>query len=347
MYKDIWRALAVAALVLAGGAGVRAQDAERFYAGRALTLVTSFTPGGLNDIAGRLVARHLGRFLPGTPTINVQNMPGAGGLVAANYLYNVAARDGSIIGQLDRSVAQSGIRGAANVKFDALKFTWLGSLSTYGAEAYIMWVNARYPAEKVADLDRSGTRARLGAVTGGTNHLISLVAQKVLGLNIEVIAGYPGAGAIWLAMRNGELDGQIIGITSVKAEHPELWRERALRGLVQFGRADRLADFADLPTGRELAKTDDDRALVAFAELPFLTSLPFVAPPDTPADRARALREAFMRMVADAEFIAEAARLNVELSPRDGQYISDIIERSATIPRGVIERYNAITDVAK
>ena len=338
------KALAAALMFAASCRSAQAQGGEAFYAGRQVTLITSFAPGGLNDIAGRLVSRHLRRFLPGQPAIVVQNMPGAGGLVAANYLYNVAAADGSIIGQLDRSVAQSGLRGAPNVKFDALKFTWLGSLSTYGSEAYVLWVNKVHPAQTVADLAKPSVRTRLGAVTGGTNSLISLVAQKVLGLNVEVISGYAGGAAIWLGMLNGELDGQIIGITSVKAEHPELWRDKALRGLVQFGRSERLASMPDIPTGRELAKTDADRAVVEFAELPFLTSLPFVAPPNVPADRARALQEAFAKMVVDPEFLAEAEKLNVELSPASGESILGVLQRSAGVPKDVIARYNAIVD---
>ena len=336
---------ALAALLLTVGtiAG-HAQSVETFYAGKQLTLITSFAPGGLNDIAGRLVSRHLRRFIPGQPGIVVQNRPGAGGLVAANYLFNVGNADGTVIGQLDRSVAQSGLRGAPNVKFDPLRFTWLGSLSTYGSEAYVLWVNKAHPAHTVADLAKPGVRTRLGAVTGGTNSLISLVAKNVLGLNVEVISGYAGGAAIWLGMLNGELDGQIIGITSVKAEHPELWRDQALRGLVQFGRADRLESFSQIPTGRELAKNDADRALVEFAELPFLTSLPFVAPPNVPADRARALQDAFVKMIADPDFLAEAEKLNVELSPASGENILSVLKRSAGVPREVIARYNGIVD---
>ncbi len=337
-----------AALAFFGFAGMsRGQTIEQYYSAHVVTLVTSFAPGGLNDIAGRLVARHLPRFLSGAPVVNVQNMPGAGGLVAANYLFNVAARDGSVIGQIDRSVAQSGIRGAPNVKFDPLEFNWLGSLSTYANEAYIMWVDVKHPARTVADLDKPGMRARMGAVTGGTNQLMSLVAQRALGLNIDVISGYAGGAAIWLAMANGEIDGQIIGVTSVKAEHPELWRDHALRGLVQFGRADRLKDFPDLPTGRELAKDDETRSLVEFAELPFLTSLPFVAPPGVPADRAAALQKAFAAMTEDADFRAEAAKLNVELSPQGAGYIQRVLKRSAEIPKSVIARYNSMIDAAK
>ena len=203
-----------------------AQPVEEFYKGRTVTLVISFGSGGLNDIAGRLVAQHLPRFIPGHPRIVAQNMPGAGGLVAANHLYNAAPQDGSVLAQLDRSVAQSGIRGAANVKFDPLKFTWLGSLSNYDNEAYLLWVNVTHPARTVADINRLATPTRLGAVSGGTNMLMSLTAKETLGLNVKVIRGYVSGPAVWLAMDRAEVDGQTIGFTSVMAEHPEKWESK-------------------------------------------------------------------------------------------------------------------------
>jgi tripartite-type tricarboxylate transporter receptor subunit TctC len=321
-----------------------AQSVEQFYKGRTLTLVISFGPGGLNDIAGRLVAQHLPRFIPGQPRIIVQNMPGAGGLVAANHLFNTAPQDGSVFVQLDRSVAQSGIRGAANVKFDPLKFTWLGSLSNYDNEAYLLWVNVSHRARTVADINRLAAPTRLGAVSGGTNMLMSLTAKETLGLNVKVIRGYVSGPAVWLAMDRAEVDGQTIGFTSVMAEHPEKWTNKDIRPLLQFGRATRLSLFSELPTARELAPTLEARALVEFAELPFLTSLPYAAPPNLPADRARALQTAFDKMSRDGAFIADAKQRRVELSPSDGEQIMAALRRSAAVPKQVIERFNAILE---
>jgi tripartite-type tricarboxylate transporter receptor subunit TctC len=241
-------------------------------------------------------------------------------------------------------VAQSGIRGAANVKFDPLKFTWLGSLSNYGNEAYLLWVNVAHPAKSVADINRLTTPTRLGAVSGGTNMMISLVAKETLGLNVKVIRGYVSGPAVWLAMDRGEVDGQTIGLTSVMAENPEKWEKQEIRPLLQFGRATRLAAFADLPTARELAPTPQARAIVEFAELPFLTSLPYVAPPNLPADRARALQAAFVAMGRDEAFIAEAGKRRVELSPIDGGEIMAVLRRSAATPKQVIDRFNAILE---
>jgi tripartite-type tricarboxylate transporter receptor subunit TctC len=142
-------------------------------------------------------------------------------------------------------------------------------------------------------------------------------------------------------MDRAEVDGQTIGFTSVMAEHPEKWASKQIRPLLQFGRATRLALFSELPTARELAPTPEARALVEFAELPFLTSLPYVAPPHLPAERARALQTAFVAMTRDEAFIADAGKRRVELSPSDGDQIMAVLRRSAAMPKKVIEQFNA------
>ena len=298
--------------------------------------------------AGRLLARHLGRFLPGQPSIIVQNMGGAGGLVAANHLYNVAPKDGSVIAQLDRNVAQSGIRGASNVKFDALRFIWLGSLSTFRDEAYVIWINSSHAVKSLAELPGARSPVKIGVVTGGTNHVIAKVAREVLGLNIQIVSGYPGGAGLWLAFLKGEIDGQPLGLTSVRVERPELWESRAVRGLVAFGATARLASLPDVATARELATGDAAKlALIEFAELPFFTSQPFVAPPGLPADRAAALQQAFLAMTQDPRFIAEAEKQHIELSPIGADGIMTRLKAAAATPRDVIDAFNRIVDFAR
>lgn len=329
---------------MAAMSAARSQSAEDFYRGRSITLILGFAPGGLNDIAGRLVGQHLGRFIPGRPRIVAQNMLGAGGLLAANHLYNAAPRDGTVIAALDRSNAQTGLRGISTVRFDALKFTWLGSLSDYGTDSYLLWVDARHPANTIADINRLPAPTRMGAVGGGTNMLIALLAKEALRLNLQVIRGYTGGPALLLAIERGEIDGVTLGLSAILAEYPRKWENKEIRPLLQFGRATRLAKLADVPTAREYAPDEEARALVEFGELPFLTSQPFVAPPDVTADRAQVLRAAFNQMVRDPAFIADARKRRVELSPIDSEGIHAVLARAAGTPRPIIDRFNMIVD---
>jgi tripartite-type tricarboxylate transporter receptor subunit TctC len=325
-----------------------AQTVEQFYKGRTVTLFVGTAPGGINDLSARLVARHLGRFIPGNPTIVVQTQPGAGGLVAANRIYSAAEKDGSVLAKLERAVPQLAIQGNPNARFDPGRFTWLGSLSSYANDAYMMLVNATHPAKAAADLLRPGVAVNLGADNAASSNLIfGLIAREVLGLHVNVVRGYTGAAPMFLAMQTGELDGQMIGLSSVKTGQRELWNAHAFRPLLQFGRRTRLAELADLPTGRELARDPGAQALIEFAELPFFMALPFAAPPDLPPDRAEALRSAFMTMARDRGFVEEAERLGFDVSPIDATEVQDLLARSAATPRDVIARYNRLVEPQK
>ena len=320
-----------------------AQSVEQFYKGRTVTLVVGFAPGGINDISGRIVGRHLGRFIPGNPTVVVQNLPGAGGLGAANRMYSVAEKDGSVIAGLGRSVPQLAIQGNPNVSFDPHKFTWLGSLSSYAHDAYLLTVIARHPAKTIADVNKPGMAVNLGTDrAGATNVVFSLIAKDVLGLQVNLVRGYQGAAPIFIAMQRGEVDGQVIGLSSIKAGQRALWEAKQLRPLLQFGRLTRLPELPDVPTGRELAKDPNAQALLEFAELPFFMALPFVAPPDVPADRAKALQTAFMAMCKDQAFLDDAQKLGLDISPIDGAGIEKLLTRAAATPKDVIDRFNAI-----
>jgi tripartite-type tricarboxylate transporter receptor subunit TctC len=320
-----------------------AQSIESFYRGRTVTMLVGTSPGGINDISARLVARHLSRFLPGTPTIVVQNNPGGGGLVTANRLYVNSDKDGSVLAKLERAVPQLAIQGHSNAQFDPAKFTWLGSLSSYTNDAYLMLVNANYPARTVADLKT--TRAVLGADNAASSNLIfAVIAKEVLGLNVSIVRGYTGAAPLFLAMQRGELDGQMVGLSSVRTGQRDLWTKGAFRPLMAFGRDRRHPEFADMPVGRELAGDSDARALIEFAELPFFMALPFAAPPGLPPDRAKALQTAFMAMCRDKTFVEEAETLGIDMSPIDGTAILTLLARTAATPRDVIARYNSISE---
>ena len=320
-----------------------AQSVEAFYKGRTVTLLVGTSPGGINDLSARLVARHLGRLIPGNPFIVVQTQPGAGGLVAANRLYRGVDRDGSVLAKLERAVPQLAIQGNRNASFDPTKFTWLGSLSSYANDAYMMLVNASHPAKNVADLHRPDTSVALGGDNAASSNLIfALIAREVLGLNVKLVRGYTGAAPMFYAMQAGELDGQMVGLSSVKTGQRDLWERHAFRPLMQFGRTTRLKELADLPTGRELTHDANALALIEFAELPFFMALPFAAPPDIPADRAAALQRAFMAMCRDPAFLEEAEKIGFDVSPIDAAEVQRLLARSAATSKDVIARYNAL-----
>jgi tripartite-type tricarboxylate transporter receptor subunit TctC len=214
-------------------------------------------------------------------------------------------------------------------------------MSSYKQDAYLLLINADNPIKSVSDLEKPGASLRIGAGrAGSSNRHFALIAKDVLGLdNINIIPGYPGATNIFLAMQTGEVDGQVIGYGSSKAGQRALWDAHKLRALIQFGRVDRHSDFPDVPTGRELAKTDKQRALVEFAELAFFMAMPMLAPPNIPEDRAQALQKAFMQMCADPQFVAEANKLGLEVSPVDAQGIKTLLKRAAETPKDVMAQY--------
>ena len=238
---------------------------------------------------------------------------------------------------------QLAIQGEPNVAFDPQKFTWLGSLSAYTNDAYLLTVIARHPAKTIEDVNKPGMAVNLGTDrAGATNVSFSLIAKEVLGLQVNLVRGYQGAAPIFIAMQRGEVDGQVIGLSSILAGQRALWDGKELRPLLQFGRTTRLPELPDVPTGRELAKDAKAKALLEFAELPFFMALPFAAPPDIPPERAKALQAAFMAMCRDQSFVDEARKLGLDISPIDGDGIASLLTRAAATPKDVIDRFNDI-----
>lgn len=287
-----------------------------FYAGKSLRLTVGSSAGGGTDIVARLLARHIGRFVPGNPAVVVVNQPGGGGLVGANRIANTAARDGTEFATMERAIPQFAIMGDPNVHFDPLTLTWLGSLSSYQNDAFMLLINSDHSARTAEDLRSGKMMARLGASQqGSTNLTFAIIAKDVLGLNVEAISGYAGTAKISLAMASREIDGQLMGIVSVQASQRNLWETKAVRPLVQFARNTRHPVLPDVPTGQELVKDKEGLALLEFAEMPFFMAQSFVAPPAIPSERAQALRTAFMQMTGDEEYRTDARKLDIDDSP--------------------------------
>ena len=329
-------------MLTAGAQHAHAQDSvEAFYQGRQINLVVGYGPGGGYDLTARLIARHIGRFIPGHPSVAVQNMPGAGSLRAANWLYDAASKDGGTIALFGSDIAMIGLLGTnPNVQFDARKFTWLGSSSSFGNDAYVLIVRADAKSPTLAAArQKDGPPLVLGGTGEGARDAdVPKILRDALGLNIKQVLGYPDSPSIFLAVERGEIDGRTFDFTSVKSTRPAWLKPgNGFNVLLQFARETRHPELAEIPTARELARDDNGRALIAFAETPLLTmARPFAAPPGVPADRAKALQEAFLATHRDPQFLAEAARMGLDISPVGADGLARGVERLAQAPPAVV-----------
>ena len=333
---------AVVSLATDRGASAAVDD---FYKGKSITVICGLAAGGNYDMAARLVGKYMVKHLAGSSGPVVQNMPAAGGIAAMNHMYNGAPKDGATIAVMQRAMPQQAYLDESGMRFDPNKFTYLGTMSSYAGDAFPIFIMSDRPVTSWQDI-RAGSDKKIvmGAVgAGSTNLTFPLIAKHALNLNIDVIRGYAGAPAIYLAMQRGEVDGQAAGLASIKAQQRAAWDSKQFRVLIQFGRTTRLAELADVPTGQELATDPDARALIAFAEAPFFMAMPFIAPPDLPAERVVALRTAFERSMADPAFRAEAEKFDLDVSPLSGEAVAKLVRDMATTPKAVIEQFNTIS----
>jgi tripartite-type tricarboxylate transporter receptor subunit TctC len=334
----------MAALLLAGAltGQARADAVSDFYKGKTITMIVSYGPGGGYDTYGRILAQHMSKHIPGNPTIIINNMPGAGSLKGANYIYNVAPKDGTAFGTFARNIPLLALldKTDQNVQFDPTKFTWIGSSSSGENDAYVLIARKDAKAKSIEELRKpGGPPLILGSTGEGTSSdAWPIVLRDMLGFNIKPIAGYTDSGALYLAMERGEIEGRTTGISSVKSNKPEwLKPDGIMQILVVMGRKTRYPELPNVPTARELAKSDKDRALIEVLELPYAMSRPFAAPPGVPKERADALVKAFMETHKDPAYLKEAERLKIDVSPIDGDDVRARIESISKVPPDVMK----------
>lgn len=318
--------------------------AEDFYKGKTISLMVANAAGGGYDLYARLLARHLGRHIPGNPAILVKYQGGAGGMVMANALYGSTPRDGLTIGLMARANPLERVLGNPAAKFDNEKFTWLGTASSFRNDAYCLVIRADSPVRSIADAQSTSRPLLFGGVAaGGTDTDLLLVARSVLKLNLQLIRGYQGVPDINLAIRRGEVDGQSVGISALRNSMADWLAAGKLRFLVQFAHQTRWSGLPDVPTAYELA-APEDRALIELAELPLRMARPFVAPPELPPERAAILKQAFMDTQSDPAYLAEVNDLQIDISPLSGDAIQQLLRRLAGSPPALIQRYKDILE---
>jgi tripartite-type tricarboxylate transporter receptor subunit TctC len=305
-----------------------------------LVLVIGYPPGAIYDVYGRLVARHIGRHLPGNPTVVAQNMPGAGSLRSANYLYNIAPKDGSTIGLFARGIAMQPLFDSQGIAFDARKFNWLGSPS---AEVSVVLAAAAKPFKSIADAQKN-EMVLAASGSGADSVIFPHVLNGVIGTRFKIVTGYPGNADMLLAVERGEVDGN--GGTSwvsLLAVRPDWLRDRKINVLLQMA-SRKHRDLMAVPLAAEFAKSDIDLKVLDLIFSRQDMAYPFVAPPDVPLPRLAALRAAFAATMKDPEFLAEAARLNLEVEPIAAEEVTAIVRRVYTLPGDVVARTKSVLE---
>ena len=317
----------------------RADPIADFYHGKDLRLIISASAGGGYDIYARLVAKHLSDHLPGNPTIVPQDMPAGGGLAAANHLYNVADRDGSVIAAIQNTVPFEAFFGNRQAQFDPLKFNWLGTPTTEVA-LYIVW-----HASQIQSLQDAQSHDFIagGAGAASTPIFYGRIFNEILGMKARFITGYPGQNEILLAMENGEVEAMPSPFwSSLKTSRPRWVPDHLVRVLFQYGLKPH-PELRGVPFALDLLTNDGDRALLTAASAPLGLGRPFAAPPDVPADRLAALRSALMQTFADPAFVADCEKQRLECSDaKSGQTIADLIGQAYAIPPAVKKRLTGI-----
>jgi tripartite-type tricarboxylate transporter receptor subunit TctC len=350
MSRSIAWGVALALLALGSAPAARGDAVSDFYKDKQLKLVVGYGTGGGYDVYARQLARYLGKYVPGAPAVIVQNMPGAGSLRAANFIYSVAPKDGTTLGTFSRNMPLMGLVGKnENVQYDPRRFTWLGSSSSYANDAYVMFVRADTPFRSIEDLRKTNERPLVlgGTAEVATGNDVPVILRDALGLNLKMITGYPDGNAIFLAVDRKEVDGRTVGMSAVQSSHAEWLKPGVMRMLVQFGRATRLPSLADVPTARELATTETNRALIELAELPYSLARPYAAPPGIPPERAKALQDAFLAAHRDPQYLDEAAKLKIDVSPIDGAAVLAALDRIADAPPDVLAYIGKLLASAK
>jgi tripartite-type tricarboxylate transporter receptor subunit TctC len=263
-------------------------------------------------------------------------------MAMANAMYTTVARDGLTIGMMARDNPLQPLLGNTAAKFRPENFTWLGTSSRYDDDAFCLVIRANTGVADIADLQKAARPLIFGGqAAGGSETDIVLIAREVFRLNIQFIRGYRASTDTLLALRRGEIEGRAITISTLRKSMAD-WLERGmLRILMQFGHATRWRGLPDVPTARELAPTPDDMALLELAEMPFLMSRPFVAPPGIPPAQAAILAEAFMQAHQDPDYLREAKEMQLDVSPMAGDEMQKLMTRMAETPPALIARYKA------
>jgi tripartite-type tricarboxylate transporter receptor subunit TctC len=321
------------AIALSLSSAAQAAGVEDFYRGRTVSLIIGFSPGTGYDIYARLLARFIGRHIPGNPTVIAQNMPGAGSLKAVSYIYSVAPKDGSVIATANRSAPLEPLLGEA--QFDGRSFAWLGSIAS-SASLCATWHTTGIKTWQDA---LTKPFALAGEGSGAEPDSFARLLKNLFGAKVKLVTGYPGGNEMNLAIERGEVDGRCgWSWDSIKSTRPDWLRDHKINLLAVFS-LQKAADIpAEVPLIGDLAASDEQRQILRLHLAGQSFGRPFFASPGLPQDRKAALRAAFDATMQDPEFVAETNKVKLEVSPTSGAEIDRLLAQVYATPKDVIEK---------
>jgi tripartite-type tricarboxylate transporter receptor subunit TctC len=329
------RRMILSAIVLpvALAGSVAAQTPQGAFSGKTVTMIIGFGPGGGYDLWARVVAAHIGKHLPGNPTVTPQNLPGGGSYRAAGFIYNLAPKDGTTMGLIARDAALGPLTGEPGAQFDATKFSYLG---TPAIETNVCIAYHTAAVKTVRDLTEKELIVGDNGPGTGT-HSYPLALNSILGMKFKLVGGYPSSADVFLAMERGEVQGICESLDSIKVRKPD-WIPSGTVAVLFQGGSKPNPELKDVPFVVDLAKTPQDKQAIEFLYAGQGIGRPFIAPPGLPPDTLTTLRVAFDATMKDPEFIAEATLRKLSLSPETGAYLEALVKKTYATPKPIIDR---------
>jgi tripartite-type tricarboxylate transporter receptor subunit TctC len=315
----------------------RADSVADFYRGKTVNIIVGYSAGGGYDVYARLMAPYLKKYLPGNPNIVTQNLEGAGSLKAANYIYNVAPKDGTAIGTFGRGLAMEPLIGTSATQFDATKFTWIGS-GTNELAVFAIWHDS--PVKTWNDMLQKPFTVG-GEGSGSDPDTYANLLKHLFGVKLKLISGYPGTAEVTLALERGEVDGRASwSWSSLKSLRPEWIANKKLNFPIQLNLT-KNPELPDVPLAIDFATNDRQRQIMKMVLSRQVMGRPFAAPPGIPEDRKQALRKAFDDTMKDAEFLAEAKTRKMEVNPVSGADVEKLVNELYQTPKDVVAEARA------
>jgi tripartite-type tricarboxylate transporter receptor subunit TctC len=331
-------ALAAALLSAACGSSQPAASGDDFYRGKTVSIIVGSGAGGGFDTTARLVSRHIGRHIPGDPTVIVVNMPGGGGLVAANHVFSAAAKDGTIVGLFHEAQMMNQLTGGEGVNFDLRQFNWLGS-SYDDPNVCLVRTDAHVAFKDL--IGRAAPIAVGGTGPGSNTYDAPRVVAAATGANLKAVAGYPTTNDVRVGVERGEIQGMCLGWESVQSASGEWLKDGYARVIVQNGTSPH-PDLPDVPLAIEFANDEDSKTLLRLVDAPGAMAKPFALPPGVEAARVQVMRDALQATYRDPMFLEEAKVMNLEFQPKTPEQIQQILSEVLATPPDIAAKYRHI-----